>query len=54
MIQTPWGLAYIVQIGRDGVMLVALKKENMTTTHPNYRGGPCVNFLWMEKVLKDE
>ena len=49
-IETKWGLAYIIQTGRDGVMLVSLPekvgdKPNNIKAHPNWRGGKCVNFL---------
>ena len=45
-IETPWGIAYVIAANIGGGWLVSLPKANMTVTHPSYRGGPCVNFIW--------
>ena len=46
-IKTPYGLATVAGRTQDGGLLLCLKKENMTTPPPNYRGGPCV--FWIHK-----
>jgi len=46
MIETPYGKAWKVAKTLDGGYLVSLPKKNMTQRHPNYRGGPCVNWIY--------
>jgi len=49
MVTTPWGEAHIIGKTIDGGLLVSLSKKAMTVQHPNYYGGPCVNFLYYQK-----
>ena len=44
-IATPYGQARVAAKTPDGGFLVILRKDKMTTPHPNYRGGPCVLFI---------
>jgi hypothetical protein len=45
-IQTPYGIARVIGKTADGGYLVSLPKAAMTVTHPNYRNGPCVNWIF--------
>ena len=47
-IETEYGIAYAFARTENGIM-VSLPKCNMTKVHPDYRGGPCVNFEWQVK-----
>lgn len=51
MIETIYGEAHIVARTAEGDYLVSLPKKNMTKTHPNYRGGPCVLWITNKKEL---
>ena len=44
-IETEWGKGKIVGRTENGYV-VCIKKKDMTTTHPDYKGGPCVNFFY--------
>ena len=44
-IETKYGTAYVIAATADGGYLVSLPKRNMVEPHPNYRGGPCVNWI---------
>jgi len=46
LIDTKYGKAWLVAKTSDGGYLVSLPKKNMTQTHPNFHGGPCVCFIY--------
>jgi len=47
-IETEYGLAHVIAKTDKGYCVCILKKD-MKVTHPNYRGGPCVNFILEQK-----
>ena len=49
MISTPWGEARIVAKTPDGGFLVCIAKKALTEKHPDYYGGPCINFIYYQK-----
>jgi len=44
-IETEYGTAYLIGYMVGGGLLVSLPKKHMTKKHPQYMGGPCVNFI---------
>ena len=43
-IETEYGKAHVIARTDKGYCVCVLKKD-MKIPHPNYRGGPCVNFI---------
>lgn len=46
-IQTPYGVAYVVARVIGGGYLVTMRKVDMVVRHPDYRGGPCINWVYV-------
>jgi len=43
-IETKYGTARVIGRTENGYLVCVLKKD-MKEPHPNFRGGPCVNFI---------